>query len=179
MGRLEDALKLKEEIKKLDQKIDAAREARNNAEARDSEQQKKQKLKAFLPKYSDEDIRNWIGKGKVERETILFTEFFGNYLALSSMSTSQIRNVFGEVKRMEMEMHRGFPEQRLLVLPARLAYTTKRNATEGSKAFFDKMEIAIDEIFKENNENNKEDRFEKFTLFFESILAYHRAGGGK
>lgn len=177
MSNWQDALKLKEEVRMLDAESDSAKKANNWAKVRDNEKTKAQKFKAFANRYSNADIQHWIGISGFDQDTSLFMEFFGGYLALSNLTTSQIRNVFGEVKRMEMQQE--FPNDKLLMLKARLAYNTKRNATEGSKAFQEKIEVAIDEIFGDSNIEEKQRRFEKFTLFFEAILAYHRAYGGR
>ena len=177
MGNWQDALILKEEVRKLDAESDSAKKAKNWGTVRDNERTKSQKFKAFANRYSNADIQKWIGANEFDQDTILFTEFFGGYLALSNLTTSQIRNVFGEVKRMEMQQD--FPNDKLLLLKARLAYNTKRNGTEGSRAFQEKIEVAIDEIFGGNDLKSKKERFEKFNLFFEAILAYHRAYGGK
>lgn len=177
MSNWQDAIQLKEKVRALDTESETAKKTNNFAKVKDNEKIKAREFKAFTDRYSNSDIRKWIGANEFDQDTIIFTEFFGGYLALSNLTTSQIRNVFGEVKRMEMQS--GFPNDKLLMLKARLAYNTKRNATEGSRAFQEKIEVAIDEIFAGEDQIEKNKRFEKFNLFFEAILAYHRAYGGK
>ena len=99
------------------------------------------------------------------------SEELGKQLKKNDLTTSQIRNVFGSVKKMEMK---GFKEKELLLLKPKLAYAAKRpGAKKGTDDLREVLSTAIDCVG-----NNKE-RFENFCNFFEAILAYHRAAGGK
>lgn len=88
------------------------------------------------------------------------------------LSTSQIRNVFGEVKRLQMK---GFDEQaarELILLKPKLAYQAGRH--RGKVEDLSKvLSKAIDRV------GSDAQRFEHFVDFFEAILAYHKAYGGK
>jgi len=125
----------------------------------------------------------WIKNG-LDKEAIQFAEMFGKELTKpdgnekQKLSTSQIRNVYGDVQKMKMK---GFDEQAFLLLKPRLAYTTLRssNKTEGSKQFKEVIEPAMDEVLKGNDIEEKKKRFQNFANFFEAILAYHRSFGGK
>ncbi len=130
-----------------------------------------------------EKVAEWIRNG-LNREAILYAERFGRCLAgrdpdqrkYSALTTSQIRNIYGEVERMRMK---GFELSSLLLLKPRLAYATSRNATDGSKDFRNVFVRAIDAVLEEENEELQQQRFERFADFFEAVLAYHRAYGGK
>jgi len=130
----------------------------------------------------------WIKSG-LDKEAISFAEFFGKELTKpqnpkkeskpddrEALTTSQIRNVYGEVQRMTMK---GFNQAELLLLKPRLAYTTERKGTIGSKDFRKVIERALDEVLEGKDEKEKEFRFQNFANFFEAILAYHRSFGGK
>ncbi len=129
-------------------------------------------------------VKEWIRKG-LNKEAILYAEEFGKCLAAkhpscrqrySALTTSQIRNIFGEVQRLRMK---GFNEATFLLLKPRLVYATMRNSTDGSKDFKEVIEPAIDAVIEPENEEEKKQRFEHFADFFEAVLAYHRAFGGK
>ena len=105
-------------------------------------------------------------KKMVEKSKIL-----GKHLKEEGLTTSQIRNVFGAVKKMEMK---GFQEKELLLLKPKLAYASSRpGAKLGTKDLRTILSRAIDYV------GDSPERFENFCNFFEAILAYHRAAGGK
>jgi len=95
----------------------------------------------------------------------------GTQLKKNKLTTSQIRNVFGSIKKMEM---RGFKENELILLKPKLAYAASRPGAErGTSDLREVLSTAIDFV------GNNETYFENFCDFFEAILAYHRAAGGK
>lgn len=114
-----------------------------------------------------EDIKQAIGRDDVEK-LVEVAQRIGKHLAQQKLATSQIRNVFGEVKRMQQ---RGFDRNRLLLLKPRLAYAAGRHGG-AVKDLKDVLEAAIGEV-------KDEEGFGRFVNFFEAILAYHRAEGGK
>jgi CRISPR-associated protein Csm2 len=129
-----------------------------------------------------EKAPQWISNG-LTTEAILFSELFGKELSpkgsggdKASLTTSQIRNIYGEVQRLKMK---GFNQASLLLLKPRLAYSTERKGTDGSKDFRKVIEKALDAVLNGEDENEKKARFENFANFFEAILAYHRSFGGK
>ena len=52
--------------------------------------------------FEDQFHPEWIEKG-VNMATIKFAEKFGSFLVKNGLTTSQIRNVFGEIKRIQMK----------------------------------------------------------------------------
>lgn len=120
----------------------------------------------------------------INEQSILYSEFLGRYLVFLDLSTSQIRNVYGEVMRLKMK---GFSANELVLLKPRLAYTTERKGTDGSRKFREVIEKALDKVIftkQETDTDNKsevkqEELFQNFANFFEAILAYHRSFGGK
>ena len=92
-----------------------------------------------------------------------------------SISTSQIRNIFGEVRQIEMEWKHN-PEAswvRLQLLRPKLAYTAKKADKNRAIIFRDVLSTAI------LNVEGKPENFQRFISLFEAILAYHRAYGGR
>lgn len=116
----------------------------------------------------------WI-KSKIDRNGILFAEEFGAALASKGfgMTTSQIRNFFGEVKRIQMN---GFEKESsqtaFLLLQPKLAYAAKRAKNDYVDEFRKVMDIAHLAV-------GTEKEFQNFVNLLEAILAYHRAAGGK
>lgn len=93
---------------------------------------------------------------------------------VNGLSTSQIRNIFGEVKRLQM---RGEFDQQasreLILLKPKLAYQAGRHNTTKVPELAKVLSEAIDRVGSDQR------RFENFVDFFEAILAYHKAHGGK
>jgi len=89
----------------------------------------------------------------------------GYQLKKDGLTTSQIRNIFGSVKKMEMK---GFQEKEFLLLKPKLAYAASRpGAKKGTKELRKVLTIAIDAVGSDGK------KFENFCNFFEAILAYH------
>lgn len=85
------------------------------------------------------------------------------------LTTSQLRNIFGEVKRLQLQAR--FNQRRLLLLKPRLRYMAARHGL-GAKALRSVLEKGIDEV-------DDEREFDRFVEFFEAILCYHKAAGGR
>ena len=95
-------------------------------------------------------------------------ENLGRRLQQEKLTTSQIRNVFGTVKMMEM---RGFDPHEFVLLKPKLAYAAAR--APSAESLKRVLSPAIDEV------GNDEAKFDRFVDFFEAILAYHKAAGGR
>lgn len=87
-----------------------------------------------------------------------------------NLTTSQIRNIYGAVKKMQMKGE--LDTHKLLMLKPKLAYAAKRHGG-GVETLKDVLTDAIG--FVENDLKN----FNRFVDFFEAILAYHKAYGGR
>lgn len=99
------------------------------------------------------------------------------------LSTNQIRNIFGTVRRIEMnwpaepkdktDRQRAAQAQReLLLLKPKMAYQAKRERGQGVRMLTDVLTQAIDLVGDDRT------RFQNFVDFFEATLAYHKAYGG-
>ena len=88
--------------------------------------------------------------------------------SIKDLKTAQLRRIYGEVKRMEMDFKKdesSFSRDRVVMLKPRLAYAaSKKPEMIRIKNIFSKC---IDKI------QSPED-FSQFVSFFEAILAYHR-----
>lgn len=102
----------------------------------------------------------------------------GRRLNKSKLSTSQIRNFYGTVKKIEAKEIFGNEEIReLLLLKPKLAYAAKK---EGRTKLVDLKDVLTDSIdLVTSDEGDKKEKFDHFCDLFESILCYHKAGGGR
>jgi len=88
------------------------------------------------------------------------------------ITTSQLRNIFSEVKKINAKK---IPE--LKMLRVRLAYVAGRSETTNKdknkliQDFYYNLDLLIKKVNKDNLENFKD--------FFEAIIAYHKYYGGK
>lgn len=93
------------------------------------------------------------------------------------LTTSQIRNVFGEMRRIQMK---GYEEEKtsFLLLKPKLAYAVKRHKKKGIQLFYEVFSIAYDAV-DTNNNNLGKIHFNNFMNLMEAIIAYHKYHGGK
>lgn len=116
--------------------------------------------------------------------TIKFANDFGQSLARNDLSTSQIRNVYGEVKRIQMkgEDNTAFETEILLLKPKLMYAKVRGQKTTAKNAMGDLATVlskGIDTVFELETRKEQFERFERFAAFFEAVIAYHRAAGGK
>ena len=126
------------------------------------------------------DPRSIIVDGDVNR-LIQVAEEAGKSLAQQKLSTSQIRNVFGEVRSIEANW-KADPDgsfRKFVLLEPKLAYAAARGGRRDNpvEALAVILTPCIQEIRGSQPQNRKE-HFSRFVDFFEAILAYHKAAGG-
>ena len=112
------------------------------------------------------DISEVIEKGG--EPLVIAAENLGRKLA-RNLKTSQIRKVYGAVKKIQMSD--GFSRNDLIMLKPKLAYAAARN--EAVTDLKDALTQAIDKV------GDDPERFKNFVNFFEATLAYHKAAGGQ
>ena len=103
----------------------------------------------------------------------------------SSVTTSQIRNIYGTSKTIQMKLKKDNIAEmfgRLVLLKPKMAYadgrvnkgsSQDRAKVPGFKTLVECLSHAIDLA------DGREERMKRFFDFFEAILAYHKAEGGK
>lgn len=137
-------------------------------------------------------VKDWVLKG-INKEAIEFAERFGADLAKmkdgrkdESLTTAQIRNVFGEVRRIQMSNKKKYDESSILLLRPKLAYSARRADRQAVEELADVLSEGLKAVVAEvkdggekEKEKEKNKRFENFANFFEAVLAYHKAAGGK
>jgi len=114
--------------------------------------------------------KEWILQG-IDKDCIEFTKEFGKFLQEKRLSSSQIRNVYGELKRIQMK---GFEKEQtaFLLLRPKMAYADKRHENDGLRA----LKKIFDKAYLEVNDS---DHFNNLMNFMEATLAYHKSFGGK
>ncbi len=122
--------------------------------------------RAELPQFHSQ----WITDGLTD-EAIKFADKAGKVLKDEGLTTSQIRNVYGEMKRIQLK---GFDEQKtaFLLLRPKLAYAKARAKSSGMRLFEPILQQAFSAVQTKAHYQNLMD-------FMEAILAYHKAHGGK
>ena len=136
-------------------------------------------------------IQEWV-RSRINRDAVEFAEQFGKDLATmkddkkrdQSLTTAQIRNVFGEVRRIQMinkkaKNENDFDESSILLLKPKLAYSAKRADRKAVTELADVLTKGIDAVVEKAEYTEKIRRFENFANFFEAVLAYHKANETK
>ncbi|MFW5983265.1 MAG: type III-A CRISPR-associated protein Csm2 [bacterium] len=136
------------------------------------------------PRQSNQGRRDWVREFRdkwitegIDKEGVDFASELGSFVNKQGLSTSQIRNVFGELKRIQMK---GFKNEKtaFILLKPKMAYANTKNDKGGLKELgkiFDKAYSLIDTQQEENGEK----QFNNLVNFMEAVLAYHRHYGGK
>lgn len=124
----------------------------------------------------------WIKNG-ITDATIIFANEFGRDLANNGkgLTTSQIRNFFGELRRIQMNgIEKEFSS--FLLLEPKLAYAVKRKTNTQGKdelekffKFFQKTKTAMDL----NDPAKRSDQFKNLVQIMEAIIAFHKFHNGK
>jgi CRISPR-associated protein Csm2 len=129
-------------------------------------------------------IPGWIHNG-ITAETVEKAEIWGKKLVDKKFTSSQIRNVFGEIRRIEAKRYKEETTSFLLLKP-KMAYAYGRfrqkneRDAEGVGYFKQILDKAHEAVVKDTtNVDLQSERFGRFVQLMEAILAYHKASGGK
>ena len=130
-------------------------------------------------------IKDWVRNG-INKDAVEFAERFGTDLAKmkegrkdESLTTAQIRNVFGEVRCIQMSNKKKYDESPILLLRPKLAYSARRADRKAVYELADVLSAGLKAVVADGTDDEKNKRFENFANFFEAVLAYHKAAGGK
>jgi CRISPR-associated protein Csm2 len=142
----------------------------------------------FSPK--SEFKSEWIEKG-INEKGIDYLENFGFFLCnkksiddkftgYDAVTVSQIRNIFGEVKRIvanaEGEENEDWKTDFLLLRP-KIAYNAARVLSKSFKSKIKEFREVLEMAHKEVKGDVK--KLRNFSNFLEGIVAYHKVYGGK
>ena len=96
---------------------------------------------------------------------------------IQQVSASQIRNIYGAIKKLEMSSYNEKVYRQLVLIKPKLAYMKGRASNKHKGDYINLEKIfgtAIDAVKKEDEET-----FRRFCQFIEAILAYHKVYGDK
>lgn len=96
-------------------------------------------------------------------------------LTKKALSTSQVRNFFGEMRRIQLK---GFKENQtaFFMLRPKLAYSVARAEVNVTNPKIKEFALVAGELMKVVND---EASYNNFVSFMEAIVAYHKYHGGK
>ncbi len=124
----------------------------------------------------NQEIEKWIKNG-INKDTITYADGMGKKLKGDGLTTSQIRNVFGEMRKIQMN---GFEKEKanFLLLRPKLAYAAKRQNAKGMDAFYDLFCKAYEAVDSDDMINAPR-QFDQLLQVMEAVLAYHKFYGGQ
>lgn len=145
-------------------------------------QQQRSSVSNAMPEFNPKWISEAINDAAVE-----FMEKFGLFLCakqpgdnrpgFNAMTTSQIRNVFGEVKRISSRLENWEEEYpSFLMLRPKVAYNTARAVQRIRDSRMTEFKKVFDEA---HAQVDGPDTFRRFMMLLEGIIAYHKVSGGK
>lgn len=132
----------------------------------------------------------WITNG-IDSDCIDYAEAMGEHLCSlengrpgrNALTNSQIRNFFGEVKRIQQMI--GTDEKKwqenqsdFQLLRPKLAYAESRVVKSNRNSTIKDFRTVIEAAHRAV-EKDKLNHFKNFVDFMEAVLAYHKASGGK
>ncbi len=123
-------------------------------------------------------------------ELVTTAKTLATHLVQIELTTNQIRNVFTTARQLqtnwlrpretesdEVTRKRQVARRQFVLLKPKLAYQAKR--TPAVQPLADWLEVAIDTVTEAGSDLEEYYRFSRFMEFFEAVLAYHTALGGK
>lgn len=135
-----------------------------------------------MPNISNQEIKEVIVNGQNAQLMVKLADGIGQDLKNQSLTTSQIRSLFGEVRQIQgewsMEGGRERALRRLILLKPKMAYRARKERGMAVKALVDILNPALDAVVDEKDPKKQSENFTRFVEFFEAILAYHKAYGG-
>ena len=114
----------------------------------------------------------WIIKGATE-EMVTAADKAGKYMAENELTSSKIRSVYGEIKRIQMK---GFDEEKtaFYLLKPKVAYAVGREKLKDKQKIKGILlfQLIFNECFKYVTDDAT---YKNFCNLMEAILAYHKA----
>jgi CRISPR-associated protein Csm2 len=157
-----------------------------------------------MPAYEVADMKTiWVTDGIQDKSAVTWAEELGYYLGddylwdnhkepmrdargpiKSKLTTTKLRNFFGEVKRIQIRLafEGGFDTEKvnILMLKPKLAYHVGREDGQNRikvKMFYQQLSRGIDAIDMNDPVKGKK-HFENFVKLMEAVVAYHKAKEG-
>ncbi len=137
-----------------------------------------------MPAISDTDLKTIITDPDGAQKLVQQAEQFGKKLADARLTTSQIRALFGEVRQIQAlwgmgDDQRARARRRLILLKPKMAYRAKKESGAAVRDLVEVLTPAVNLVAEEKDPARQSANFNRFVEFFEAVLAYHKASGGK
>ncbi|QCX34075.1 type III-A CRISPR-associated protein Csm2 [Caloramator sp. E03] len=140
----------------------------NNTNTNIGNSQRNEENKINFTKEDAQKVLNL--EDKDGKELFRFAEELGKKIK-EDVSVSQIRKIYSEIKKLEYD-DKGDYKYKLRLIKAQIGYTAGRfTKLRDLKEY---LYLLIDVVLEGNKEHLK-----RFKDFFEAVIAYHRAYGGK
>ena len=114
---------------------------------------------------------NWL-KIDADAKLVEYAEKAGERLAKTGLTTSKIRNIYGEIKRIQVG---GFDDNKpsFYLLKPKVAYAVGRDNKNRGLILF---QLIFNECFNDVTDRKS---YQNFCNFIEAILAYHKANSNE
>lgn len=121
--------------------------------------------------------KKWILNG-LDASTVVWADKCGKILKDGGLTTSQIRSLFGEMRRIQLK---GFQQEKtkFLMLKPKMAYVSKRHSNIKAMPEFKRIIDQGWDIINGASSEKSENCFSNFMNLFEAVLAYHKFHGGQ
>lgn len=123
----------------------------------------------------------WVKEG-FTRETAIYAENFGHWLAAAGLGTSQIRIVYSELVRITQKvdiLEKSQTINDLVLLKPRVNYQATRANKKWSKGFVEEFEKQLTACLTTDADKSFKEAIKRFQQLQEAILAYHKRHGGQ
>ncbi len=117
---------------------------------------------------------------------VTISEAIGLLLKSHGVRNSQIRNIFGYVKNIEINIKKDTNKElskktilKLKLLSPKMAYAIGRKKDKRIKKALEILKIFFDRCIEEIEKDPTKEKFQRFVNFFEAILSYHKYYGGQ
>lgn len=121
---------------------------------------------------------DWVAD-RIVNDSVVYAEKLGGRLKNDGFTSSQFRNFYGELKRIQLKGIESNISSFHLLKP-KLAYSAgraKKNEARGAKLFKNEILTMIEAV--KIDEEGYLKRFNNFCDMVEAVLAYHKAAGGR
>lgn len=142
-------------------------------------------IKQAFPNLSEDILKKIISDRDSAKTLVESAKTIGEALAQQGLTTSQIRAIFGEVRRIEgmwkIKDQAPLASRSLHLLIPKMEYRARKERNnKGGLGVENLVAILVPTVsfVNESNVEKSEQNFTRFVEFFEAILAYHKAFGG-
>lgn len=141
------------------------------------------KKEPIIPELSSEEKAEVSRIFEDDKKLISLAQKLGQDVKDGGLKTSQLRAIFGEVRRIEMmladESKRQQAWYRLRLLEPKMLYRAarKESSSKGLQKLTAYLKQAL-QLTLETPEASRQAYFQRFIDFLEAVVAYHKAAGG-